>query len=64
MRSKIKQKMCITQCLQRADAYKKFLFDYIDAKISVSNFACDPSKFAVSKPVSDIVAAIQLNKSP
>lgn len=49
--------------LQGADAYKKFLFDYIDAKISVSNFACDPSKFAVSKPVSDIVAAIQPKKS-
>jgi LysM repeat protein len=49
--------------LQGADAYRKFLFDYIDAKISVDNFACDPSKFPASKPVSDIVAAIKLNSS-
>ena len=44
--------------LQGADAYKKFIFDYIDAKISVHNFACDPSRFAASKPVSDIIVAI------
>ncbi|MGF6644116.1 LysM repeat protein [Paraburkholderia sp. GAS33] len=49
--------------LQGAAAYKKFLFDYIDAKISVDNFACDPSKFPASKPVADIVAAIQPKKS-
>jgi len=48
--------------LQGAAAYKKFLFDYIDAKISVDNFACDPSKFSASKPVADIVAAIQSKK--
>jgi hypothetical protein len=48
--------------LKGADAYKKFLFDYIDAKISVHNFACDPSKFVVSKSVADIVATIKPKK--
>lgn len=51
-----------TTGLQGADAYRKFLFDYIDAKISVHNFACDPSKFSASKAVADIVAAIQPKK--
>src|SRR5476649_404125 len=49
--------------LQGAAAYERFLFDYIDTKISVDNLACDPSKFPASKPVADIVAAIQPKKS-
>jgi hypothetical protein len=49
--------------LQGAAAYEKFLFGYIDTKISVDNFACAPSKFPASKPVADIVAAIRPKKS-
>ena len=45
-----------------AAAYKNFLFDYIDAKFSVDNFACDPSEFSASKPVADIIVAIKSKK--
>jgi len=41
--------------LTGADAYKKFLFDYIDKKIDVTNFACDPSKLTKAKSIADIV---------
>jgi hypothetical protein len=49
--------------LKGAEAYKKFTFDYIDAKISVRNFACDSSKFVTYKSIADIVISIKQKKT-
>jgi len=45
--------------LSGADAFKKFLFDYIDKKIDVANFACDPSKLATAKSIADVVKDVK-----
>lgn len=45
--------------LTGADAYKKFLFDYIDAKIAPMSFACDASKLKTPKGIEDILKEIK-----